>query len=227
MTLVEVVIAIAIVAFVSMTMYSSAIYTTRQTIHNVDHLYALQVLNSATAKVRTARYNKLTKASEDVGANEYEKQFFSPQTINSDSKNPNSTAYTLTYEMKGFGKGITAGGGGSGSYVLSLPKESGDWKADDFKGRLLVVTGGSGVNQVMYIKSNAASQGNQGSAKTVAVQLTKNLDGTGSVDWPVAVGSSSIFAVDYGLYCETVVTWDGGAGYKTITETAYVPTTQK
>jgi prepilin-type N-terminal cleavage/methylation domain-containing protein len=224
MTLLEVVIAVAIAGVVSLGLYGSAIYTMRQTAKNVEHIFAVQLANSSAAKVRAARFEKLAAEPSTLEANEFEKQFSETQTVQLDPLNPNSTEFTLSYKMTGFGAGVEVSGNGNGSAKLTLPSHSEEWKKDQFAGHFLVITGGKGANQLRRIKNHQKS--NQASGKkTVTATLVKNMkdsepEETGWVETP---GSSSVFAVDYGLYCDIQVTWGDGAGYKTVKETVYVP----
>ncbi len=231
MSLIEVVIAIAVAAIVSIGLYASAIYTMRQTARNVEHMYALQIVNSAAAKVRAARFDLLTAEEDDVPNEAFEKQFFSSHVVEADPSHPASTTYTLTYKLKGYGKGIQESfGGGSGKqFDLLQPTDSAAVAKDEYKDHLLVITGGKGANQVMYIRGNNATHFNSGTgAKTVKVKMTSKLDGSsggpGDDGFGVAPGSSSVYAIDYGMYCEVTVSWGDAEGYQTVTETVYVPT---
>ena len=221
MTLVEVLVAIAIAGMVSAGLYASAIFTLRQTDRNVKHMYALQIVNSASAKARAARFGKLTAAPTTLDPNEFERQFTKSHTVESDPNHDRSTTYTLNYHLKGFGRGVS---GSSSVATLSLPAHSSPWKQNEFAGHFLVVTGGKGANQIMYIKSHAASIVTAGGQSVSNVTLTKNFDGSGSEGWDVQPDDTSTLAVDYGLYCEISASWEGGEGFKTIRETVYVPT---
>lgn len=222
---VEVVIALVLAAMVSLTLYGSSIYTLRQTAKNVEQIYGTQMASSAAAQVRAARYAKLTSAASSIGNGEFEKRFFNtPAAVKMDPLNAKSTTYTVTYSLSGYGRGATVLAATSGypTIDMTLPNGSAHWKANQYAGHFLVVTGGAGANQLMYIKSNEASR-TVGSNRVVKVVLTQNLTGNTAVDWSVAPGASSVFAVDYGLYCNVVVTWGTGTGLQTVQETVYVP----
>ena len=222
MTLVEVLIAIAISGFVSAGLYGSAIYTMRQTARNVEHIYALQIINSAAARVRAASFAKLSMDPSALTASDYEKQFSQTHTIQGDPLDPRSTSYTLTYKLKGFGSGMEMNG--NPNVRLFLPNHSPDWQKDEYNDHLLVVTAGRGANQVMRIKKNLGTVEHQGQRK-VLVQLTRKFKDSdpGPDDWDINPDESSVFAVDYGLYCDITCAWGDGAGHKTISEVVYVP----
>jgi len=222
MTLVEVLIAIVIAGFVSAGLYGSAVYTMRQTAKNVDHIYAMQIINSAAARVRSANYTKLVMDPDTLSESDFEKQFFKTQTISSDPLNSKATQYTLKYSMKGFGAGMEMNG--NPNVRVFLPDSSPDWEKDEYNDHLLVVTAGKGANQIMKIKKNLGTQVHQGKRK-VLVQLTRKFRDSdpGSEQWEIEPDSTSVFAVDYGLYCDITCSWGDGKGYKTITEVVYVP----
>lgn len=220
MTLVEVVFAIAIAAIVSLGMYGSAIYTMRQTSRNMEQTYALQILNAAAAKARVARFDKLVGGNNAVGSGEFEKQFFAPQSISTDPNMAQSTSVNINYKLKGFGTGISTN---ASKYDLTMGEDSDDWKANEFKDRLLVIIGGKGVNQVMRIRNHTKTNVESGK-RIVTAMLTSDLEkGTGTPsDWSVAPNDTSAWVIDYGAYCELTVTW-GNDSNNSITETVYVP----
>lgn len=224
MTLVEVVIAVALAAMLSIAMYGSAVYTMRQTAKNVEHIYAVQLASSEAAAVRAASFSRLAADPATIPANAYEKRFAQTRTIQMDPNDPNSAIFTVSYEKRGAGPGVLVSG--STTY-LHLPAGSAIWTANLMKDHLLVIVGGDGANQVMYIRSHTATENGGPTGRRVAAVLSPNLDGTAGGTWASPTpGASSPFAVDYGLYCDVVVQWDGGAGYKTVKETVYVPSSQ-
>jgi type II secretory pathway pseudopilin PulG len=232
MTLVEVVVAIALAAIVSIAMYGSAIYTMRQTARNTEHLYALQMVNSAAAKVRVARFSMLTQDNDDVPDDAFEKQFFETHVLKSDPIHPSSTEFKLTYKIKGHGKGMKAEGGSANGkkYDLVQASESAIITAEEYKGHLLVITGGAGANQVRAItKNNATKVHPQTGEKTVKVWVAKDLGGSenpddeGSDGFETEPNMSSVYSIDYGLYCDVTVSWGNEQGYRKVTETVYVP----
>jgi type II secretory pathway pseudopilin PulG len=227
MTLVEVCIAIALAAMLSAGMYSSAVYTMRQTAKNMEHMFAVQLASSEAACVRACRFDKLAGNPEDLATEDFEKRFMAPRTVKMDPNHPSSQTYSINYKLTGFGAGIELMGGGPHA-KLWLPEQSEDWTPDLYKDHLLVVTGGEGVNQVMRIVSNSKSVKTGASPlRKVEANLTADLDGSGDDEhWKATPGTNSLFAVDYGLYCDIEVSWDDGSGYKTVKETVYVPTSQ-
>ncbi len=230
MTFVEVLFAIAIAAMLSVGMYGSAIYTMRQTARNIEHTYALQIVSSAAAKVRAANFSKLTGTTT---AADFEHQFFTNAPVSADPNVVNGNAFTLGYELRGFGTGIKKQN--KNWSILTIPDKSADWEKNEFAGHVLAVTAGKGANQVMAITQNHKSMVKNG-IKTVMVRLDQTLqdpeagiddptDATGpAVSWTVEPDSTSVFVVDYGLYCDITTTWGDGTGYKTLTETVYAPT---
>lgn len=224
MTFVEVLIAVGISAVVSVGLYGSAIYTMRQTARNVEHMFAVQLANSAAARVRAASFSKLAAEPSTLAAGEFEKEFSQPQTYQLDPLNPKSTEFTVSYKMAGFGSGIELTGSGNGAAAkLTIPSHSDEWAKDQYKDHFLVITGGAGANQLRRIKNHQKSNLAAGK-RTVTATLVKNLKDTEPEEtgWDVTPGASSVFAVDYGLYCDIEVKWGDGAGYKTVKETVYV-----
>ena len=218
---IEVLVAVVIAAFVSLGLYASAIYTMRETARDIDHLYALQIANSAAAKVRAGNFSKMRGDVDDLTSDDFEYQFFQTHTITADSAGRPANTYTLKYQLKGFGKGIKKNPTWT---VLDMPASSAEIQANELQGHLLVVTGGAGANEVRAITKNQKSKTKKG-VQSVRVKQTKSLDkksGDWNDDWN-GVDSSSVFTIDYGLYCEVTVSWDDGAGYKTIKEIVYVP----
>ena len=115
--------------------------------------------------------------------------------------------------------------GEAGVLVLDEPTAALDiGHALAFLGHLLVVTAGKGANQIMKIKKNLGTQVHQGKRKAL-VQLTRKFKDSdpGSEHWEIEPDSTSVFAVDYGLYCDITCSWGDGKGHKTITEVVYVP----
>lgn len=227
MTLVEVVIAIALAAMLSAGMYGSTIYTMRQTAKNVEHIYAMLLANSEVASLRVSRFNKVTADPGTLATGDYEKRFAEPRTVTMDPHTAQSSqTFTVTHNLSGFGKGVQSTG--SGSTRLTLGANSVPWTANLYRDHLLVITGGRGVNQVMRITGHGASTGaTDGKGGTVDVQLTSDLTGGTTTGWiGNTPNSESTFAVDYGLYSDVEVSWDNGEGYKTVTETVYVPMSQ-
>jgi prepilin-type N-terminal cleavage/methylation domain-containing protein len=228
MTLIEVVIALALAGMLSAGMYGSAIYTMRQTAKNVEHIFAVQLASSEAACVRASRFDKLAADPADLTTTDFEKRFTTPRTVVMDPNNPKSQTFSVKYKLTGFGAGVELIGGGPHA-KLWLPEQSNDWAKDQYADHLLVITGGSGVNQVMRIVSNQKSVKTGSSPdKKVEANLTSDLTGVKKNEkWlGTSPGTTSLFAVDYGLYCDIEVSWDDGAGYKTVKETVYVPNSQ-
>src|SRR5690606_29727448 len=176
-TFVEVVIALVLGALVSIALYGSSIYTMRQTSKSVEQIFGIQQMASARAKVRAARYNRLTVDSTAIAANEYEKQFFTtPVPIKLDPLNDRSTTYTVTYKLSGYGRGCTIQSA-SGPYVIdmSLPVGSASWKENQYQGHSLVIVAGAGINQFFFIKKHEASRVDSGKQK-VRIHITSHID---------------------------------------------------
>lgn len=227
MTLVEVVIALGLSALLSAGMYASAIYTMRQTAKNVEHIFAVQLASSEAACVRASRFNKLRANPTVLPSSDFEKRFASSRSVAMNAVDPHSPVFAVAYNFTGFGTGIApSAGGGPTEWWFTVPAHSAGWAEDQFKDHLVVITGGEGANQVMYILDHDATEAH-GSGRRTKVRLTSDLTGAnsgGSYGWPTKnPGSSSMYAVDYGLYCDVAVSWDDGVGYKTVTETVYVP----
>ncbi len=229
MTLVEVTIAIALAAMLSAGMYASAIYTMRQTAKNLEHIYAVQLASSEAAAVRAARFDKLRVDPDTLGNGDFEKRFAQTQSVTMNPVDPHSPTYTAEYEFAGFGTGITPASGGSNSWYFHIPEHSADWEVDQFKGHMVVITGGAGANQVMYILGHEETKTQSGMRRSRAT-LTSDLTGThsgSSYGWPgINPNINSRYAIDYGMYCNVKVSWGDGAGYKTVTETVYVPSSR-
>lgn len=226
MTLVEVTIAIALAAMLSAGMYASAIYTMRQTAKNLEHIYAVQLASSEAAAVRASRFDKLRTKPDDLGNNDFEKRFAQTRSVTMNPTDPHSPTYTVEYNFTGFGTGITPAPGGNTKWYFHIPDHSADWEEDQFKGHMVVITGGTGANQVMYILEHEETKRQSGIRRSLAT-LTSDLTGNNSgssYGWPgINPTINSRYAVDYGMYCDIKVSWGDGAGYKTVTETVYVP----
>jgi len=222
MTLVEVLIAIALAAFVSIGLYGSAIYTMRQNERSTQQIQALTLANGFAARIRAGRYNKLTANPATLLATDYEYPLKGTTTVPSDPSGP-SSPYTVTINKTGYGTGIQKNSGSSGKYTLTMGTGSAPVEANDWQGHLLVVTSGASTNRVMYIISNAATA----NSKTV-VNLTGKLDhksGNTIVDWgSPSPDNTSVWSIDYGMYADVTVSWDNGN--KSLNETVYVPATQ-
>lgn len=224
MTLVEVVIAVALAAMLSIGMYGSAVYTMRQTAKNVEHVYAVQLASSEASAVRAASFDKLRVDPATLPAAAYEKRFAQQRTVQMDPNDPNSTQFNVKYEKRGAGPGVQIAG--STTY-LHQPAGSADWARDLMKDHLLVIVGGDGANQVMYIQSHKATENGGPTGRRVEAVLSPNLNGVAGGTWAAPnPGATSPYAVDYGIYCDIVVQWDDGQGYKTVRETVYVPSSQ-
>lgn len=221
MTFIEVVIAVFIASIVSIGLYGSAIYTARQIAANTEHIYALQAVNAAAARVRAANFDRMIAAT--LTGTQYETPFRSstPSTITTDSNHPNPQTLNLTYEIKGFGRGVENISGSTADF--KIPAHSAPWAANEFAGRFIVITAGRGAGQVMRIVSHPASTGAANAEKKVKLTLTTDLEGTGTGGaWGTTPNDTSTFAVDYGLYCDVTVSWGDGEGHRTIRETVYL-----
>lgn len=226
MTLVEVVIAIGLGAMLSVGMYGSAIYTMRQTAKNVEHIFAVQLASSEAAAIRASSYNKLTADPATLTSADLEKRFTQTRTVAMDPKAPATEQCQVTYDLTGFGPGLDCTGGLGATY-LNLPATGADWKNNQYKGHLLVIVSGDGANQVMYITSHKKSKNGGPTGRRVEAVLTSDLTGATSTEWKVKTpGATSEFAVDYGMYGDVTVSWGDGQGYKSVTETVYVPSSQ-
>jgi len=209
-TLLEVVIAIAIIAAVSIGMYASSVYTARQNEDNLEREYAVQILEMGVAKARVADFTKI--ADTTLTSTAYENQFNSSTNVNVDSLSPDFPTYKLAYKFTGWG---TVNSASAGNLTADFPANVSKWEPNEWTGHFVVVATGSGGNQMMRITKNTAQK----------LTVTNKLGSGSSSTWLSGTPTSGAeFYIDNGKFVDVTVSWTSRQGItENLSERVLVP----
>jgi prepilin-type N-terminal cleavage/methylation domain-containing protein len=207
-TLVEVVIAMVIVAVTSIGFVASVIFSSRQSATNTDHLYAIQLAAKYGAMVRASNFTRLGDTTTSAGA--YERQFLSPLTTHVDDQYPNSTtAFTVRVLFSGWG---TVRSATPNTLTANLPAGQQPWGAGEWVGHYVVIAKGTGRTQVMRITANTGG----------TLTVTSDLTGATAGNWTQTPDTTSQFYINNGKTARIAVSWGDGANFRTVNRTVFV-----
>ena len=224
-TLVEVVIALVITLFTSVGFMASIIYSSREADRNRNHVYAIQVAEMMTARVRGGTFVAMGVTP---ATSAYERQFAPVMVMDTDTsatKNPLkplarldvNRQYRCTMAQTGWGQ--VQSGSGTGLVCGSAPGNR-VWVANEWAGHYVTIAAGRGSGQIMRITGNTAN----------ALTVTRDLSGVGSTAWAVIPDNTSLYYIDDGKTFELAITWGnsarnqaGAIEARTINRTVVIP----
>lgn len=205
-SLLEVMIAMAILLIVSLSFTTGVIFNARTGVRNKSELFALELINRTIEEMRNpAIYEQLGTS---VGAAAV---YLNPRTFPYDPAEPADTVnYTVTCRFSGFGTVASA----SGSTLRANLIGNNAWETNEWQGRLVMVKRGTGGGQVASITAN---DGN-------TLTISRNLDGTSGSGWYKNPVAGDYFEIDNGKTVEIIIDWtERGTAYQ-LTRTALIPT---
>ena len=207
-TLLEVVIALALLAVASVAFTSGLVYSARTAKSAKTDVYAISVINRVIEELRSSDYDRLG------GSTGAEARFLSPILYDMDPDVPDAETTTFTVNVRFFGFGtIQSATGNSLTAVIPNSPAWPTWRTDMFAGRYVMITTGSGRGQVAYIQSNNAN----------SLTISRDLDGTPGQGWIQAPAAGAGFVIDNGKMAEINVTWSLNGRDFTMTRMALIP----
>ncbi len=190
-TLVEVVISAAILAFVSVGAMSALVVSTKMAMHAQEDMMALEFLNRQVELVKSTGSYANLGVSEFAGTEVFE---YDPNFTQ------NGPTFTVEYEWYGFGVVTSA-------TTTSLSFNGSTWPGDvsfqnaagEFDGHYVVLRRG---NQVARITGHSKS----GNTHTFSIDYA--LNGWANSSWGTNPLAGDAFEVDGGKWCRITVNWN-------------------
>jgi prepilin-type N-terminal cleavage/methylation domain-containing protein len=211
-TLVEVIVATAILAVAAAYSISAMIVAARMARTSQQELIAIEVLNRVVEQVRAAPlYNFLgdptVAGTAPVGpGNSEDITFTHPRTIVYDADiAQNAITFTATFEWWGFGPVANASGTTLEFSTAGWPRNAdGDVEIDPV-GRRVVIREGSGRGQMAEITGFTET-----GTDTGRFTVTNAFNGWTDANWMVTPNTTSFYEVDAGRNVRVTVTWPNG-----------------
>lgn len=214
LTLIEILVALLIAAFVSITFMASIIFMFKQNAANRNHFYALQVANKYISMISAADYQRLGDPNVDTDA--FEAQFNYEEDDPLDVKtDPQYEEFSETVEIWFEHKGWGFVDSSTDKVVdVVLPSNQEPWEANEWAGQYMTITRGTGSGQVVRIVSNDSD----------SATVTRDLTGASTTDgFIVPPDGTSRFVINNGKTVIVTVSWGDGDGYRTIQREILIP----
>lgn len=205
-TLVEVIVALVIAGFVSLSFMGAVIYSIKATDSNKAHFLAMQTANVFTGRLAASNFGVLGHL--DMDANSFEAPFkareANPLTIYADPVNEShSLEMKIWFEFTGWG---TISSGTVDSLTATFPAGVSSWKPNEWQGHLVTIILPSGLAHVMRIKSNTSN----------SMNLTADLSGEDDVPLANAIEEDGVFIIDNAKTARMFIEWGDGQDYRRI-----------
>jgi prepilin-type N-terminal cleavage/methylation domain-containing protein len=203
LSLVEVLIAVGILAIVSLASVTAMLAAGRMSRSAVEDMMALEFVNRQAELMRSSRIYSRLGVNDFTGTQTFQ---YDPATFGATT----APVFTINYEWYGFGTVTGATG-------TSIRFDDSTWPSGvDFSGhRCLLRPTGLGTSAAI---ANITAHGN-GSFTTDSA-----FNGWNQTDWEFAVPNGMYFEVDGGKWCRMTITWQTGTGRaRTYTRTVFVP----
>lgn len=205
MSLLEVVIAVTILAVVMASYIASMVFTTRVSYKTKADMFANELINRTVEELRASNYDNIGFAMGN------EARFLNVQSYESDPQNPNqSVTFNVRCDFLGFG---TAAGGGASSLVGSFPPGFPAWETNMWQGHLVMIKQGRGRGQVCAITANTGN----------TLTVCHNLDGSGGGGWGTSPDATSYFEIDNGKSVRVTCSWLDAGTTRSLTRMSLIP----
>ncbi|MCX7015616.1 MAG: prepilin-type N-terminal cleavage/methylation domain-containing protein [Candidatus Sumerlaeota bacterium] len=191
MTLIEIVIAMAISAILTLALVSATITAARVSSNMPYDVYATQIISKTAEDLRKENYDLVGTTGLPL--------YNSAQTFYSDpDDHSRGTSFTVSVRFKGFG--LCASGSSSTTLKAVLPAGDPGWTANEWQGSVVMLKDGAGSGQCAYVKSNTAD----------TLTITRNLDGSGSLAWIQTPTTTTYFEIGGGKTVVITASWSNG-----------------
>lgn len=212
-TLVEVVIAMAVAAFVMLSFMTAIVFMLRQNAENRQHYEALQILEFHQGLIAAANPARLgaTNLEEIDFEDQFNHRRAAPLAVRAhpDEDHPGDE-YFISFEFTGWGAVSDAE---ENTLEADLPDNHLDWPTNRWAGSYVTITQGRGAGQVMLIRSNTAN----------TLTVTGDLTGATDVPWDREPDSTSRFAINNARTVDIEITWGDGTRHRRIQRTLALP----
>ncbi len=208
-TLVEVVIAVAIMAFVAVGAMGALVVSTKMAMHAQEDMMALEFMNRQVELIKSSGTYSNLGVSEFDTTETFE---YDPNFIN------NGPTFTVQYEWYGFG---TLSSATNSTVTVDATGWPGDVVFDDgsgaFDGHYLILRDD---NQIARITGHSKS----GTTHTFTIDYTMNSWPTGT--WGTLPLAGDPFEVDGGKWCRITINWnspENSTNLRSVTREVFVP----
>ena len=205
-------IALVILSVVSVSFYTAIVYSARQAKDNLDHLYAVQIINSVGAQIRCSRFAAIGEGGAVATANPYEAKYLTTFVETGDPNAVRATTYTVTVRFKGWGQVASAT---ANSLTANIVSPQVTWDTNEWVGHDVMIVSGVGVNQIMRITANNSN------TLTVDSKIT-TAAATGGGWMAATPNNTSLFRINNGKHAEITVTWGDARNYRTLRQNVFV-----
>lgn len=193
-TLVELLAAIGIIAFMTMAFAGALSYNVQSIEANRRVAEALQVAQFYEGRLFGSAYQAL--GSPEIDSDSWEAQFADTQQYVVEEAGQQPRTYTVTFRHTGWGGVASAT---ETTLTADFPENQEEWLTNEWAGQYVVITRGRGAGQIMRILSNTAD----------TLSVTRDLTGAVSEEWTVIPDGTSRYNINNSKTVEMTVTWDG------------------
>lgn len=193
-TLVELLAAIGIIAFMTLAFAGALSYNVQSIDANRRVVEGLQVAQYFEGLLHGSSYQALGDPTLDQNA--WEAQFATDQTHVIQEQGQQPRTYRIAFRHTGWG---AVGSATETTLVADFADNQQDWEANEWAGQYVVITRGRGAGQIMRILSNTGD----------TLSVTRDLTGAQSEGWTVVPNDTSRYAINNSKTVHVTVTWDG------------------
>lgn len=209
-TLVEIMIALAVVSTISLFFMSSIIFTIQQTRANRDHINALQIIDYHMGLLKVAQFAELGEPPTSIPT--WETQNFNfrdatPKPVKGDPNDPDSTTYNISFEFSGWGVVQSAT---DTTVTVTIPSNHRAWTANQWVDNYVSVIPPVGRAQIARIVGNNSN----------TLTITTDLSGlVNDQEWERLPAAGDIVRINDGKTVTITVRWGDGQDHRTIQRT--------
>ena len=204
-SLLEVVIAVGLLAVVTASFMASIIFTARTAASAKTDAYGIDTINRTIENLRSVTFANLGTTTGD-GA-----QFMTTQVNHMDPDNPTqSPTVSVKCQFMGFGSVASAT---NTALTAVFPANFPAWTTNQWAGRMVMIKTGVARGQVAFVKSNTAD----------TLTITTTLDGSSSANWFLNPAAGDTFEIDNGKGVLITISWSDREGNHTLTRTTLIP----
>ncbi len=215
MSLVEVLIASAILAVITLAMFATLVLSTRISREAQRQLIALEVINRQAELIRGApNYFRLGVVDTDTGGwGDTIEGFVHPDFVRSDPDNPDvTTTFRVRYEWSGFGLVRSADSNSFEAEIFRNQPYELDWGIMDFTGHRVLLRDGQGAGQMANITDMDITVSG-GVITSVSFDIDCAFNGYSVSSWGLipglnaATNERTYFEIDGGKTCRITAEW--------------------
>lgn len=208
LSLVEVLIALAILGVVSLSFIGSLIFTSRTAHATTSRIFAVELANRTVEELRALGETNYEILGTDTGD---AARFLQEQTFDKDPVSSGQTIqFTVSCDFKGFG---TVSSAGSNSLTAVIPADYPQWETNEWVGQMVMIKDGDGSGQIAYITANTAD----------TLTITTNLSGSGGGSWMRTPSAGDEFEINNGKTVVITISWTEQGRSQQLARTALIP----